>query len=67
MKSEDDVPDPLTFAMDRATIWKAAHTTFVSVGWNVGSEFTVSDVLLLARFLAGDDIRESDDIRDVDG
>lgn len=68
---ERDAPkeDPLSFAMDRVAIWKAAYGCLHSVGWQAGSEYTVSDVLLLAKFLAGDDIPADammDMIRDPD-
>lgn len=61
-------PDPLTYAMDRATIWKCAHQCFTSVGWTAGDEYTVSDVLLLAKFLSGDDVPDGliESCRDID-
>lgn len=44
--------EALDFAMDRVAIWKAARQALRET--NLG--YTTSDVLELARFLAGDDI-----------
>lgn len=49
----DYSPDPLSFVMDRVTIWKSAHTCMSEAGIN---EPHPEDVLALAEWLSGDNL-----------
>ena len=44
--------DPLSFAMDRTSVWRAASTLLKESG----VEYSAQDIVDLAEFLAGDNI-----------